>query len=207
MEKVSILPQFVYKFTCPSSELLHDTLFLLKNEAWKHNINNFLSEDNLLHKNPAYHYISEWFHECLQKVKEDLEMECDELKITQCWANKSEFKQWHHPHIHSNSIVSGVFYVTDSNSSTWFSTSSIWNLLSGENSDNVKLTYNNNKNSIIHKQQTIQGDLIIFPSSLYHSVDEHLILDSDRYSISFNSFPSGKIGNFPSLSGMEIYVK
>lgn len=96
----------------------------------------------------------------------------------------------------SNSIISGIFYVTNSNANTWFSTPNIWTTFNGENYDNLKLNYDISKNRIIHKQQTIRGDLIIFPSSLYHSVDEHLIAEQDRYSMSFNTFPSGKIGNF-----------
>ena len=52
-----------------------------------------------------------------------------------------------------------------------------------------------------------EGDLIIFPSQLYHSVDDHMKEGDDRYTLSFNSFPSGKNGSFGGKVGMEIDIK
>jgi uncharacterized protein (TIGR02466 family) len=207
MEKISILPQFVYKFSCGNEKLLSDVCNTLLLEDWEDNNNNTRSVDSFLHKRNDYYLVCKWFYDCVQEVKNDLEMECEELRITQCWSNKSVYGQWHHPHTHPNSIISGIFYVTNSNANTWFSTPNIWTTFNGENYDNLKLNYDMSKNRIIHKQQTIRGDLIIFPSSLYHSVDKHLIVEQDRYSMSFNTFPSGKIGNFSYLSGLEIFVR
>ena len=47
--------------------------------------------------------------------------------------------------------------------------------------------------------------MVIFPSSLNHAVDINRS-DDIRYTISFNAFPSGRIGIFNDLIGMDICV-
>jgi hypothetical protein len=59
---------------------------------------------------------------------------------------------------------------------------------------------------VIAKIKTSPGKLVLFPSHLYHSVDEHMIEDHPRYSLSFNTFPSGQIGNFAALAGLNLEV-
>jgi len=208
MEKVQILPQTIYKFKCPDQSLITDTLNKLSNENWKSNTYNSRTANGRLEKSKEYEKLTIWFSDCLNLVKNNLKFQCDELKITQCWANKSGLDQWHHQHVHPNSMVSGIFYLTDSNSKTWFSVRSIWTSFTGDVYDDpFKVQYGNSEELIIiHKQETISGDLIIFPSSLSHSVDQHKIEEFDRYTISFNSFPSGRIGDYGSLSGLEISI-
>lgn len=207
MEKLNILPQTVYRFKC-DEHLLTDTIHKLKNEEWVNDENNikFITKDVRLEKRFQYKELNKWFDKCLQKVKNDLDYYCDELRITQLWGNREESNQWHHTHTHPNSVVSGVFYLTDSNAVTWFSIDNIWS-----NCD--KGLYNPlkvnpiDKSLIIHKEKTIPGNLIIFPSSLVHSVDEHNMQNNPRYTMSFNSFPCGKIGNYEQLMGLKIFIK
>lgn len=112
------------------------------------------------------------------------------LNITQCWANYSGNMEGHHLHHHSNSIVSGVFYVHTSNL------------------DQLKFY----KPFLHHKQFVIQpkicnyttsdswylparqGSLILFPSHLEHSVESSPRKDT-RISLSFNTFLSGVVGS------------
>ena len=206
MEKLKILPQTVYKFKC-DKKLLKTINTLMESEQWEESKFNFRTVDERLEKKSSYNELIKWFDECLNQVKIELEFQCDKLKITQCWGNKNPFGHWHHPHIHSNSIVSGVFYVNSSNSNTWFSLKNIWDCLDVVNYKPFKLIYNESSSMIIHKNPTIAGELIIFPSTLYHSVDEHKTGDEYRHSISFNAFPTGKIGSFSALSGLEIEIK
>jgi uncharacterized protein (TIGR02466 family) len=206
MEKVKILPQTIYKFKCDKN-LLRTTNTLMESEEWVENKYNFRTSNERLEKNPNYIELINWFDKCLSEVKTELDFKCDQLKITQCWGNKSYHGNWHHPHTHPNSIVSGVFYVNSSNSNTWFSIKSIWDSFNGLSHETFRLIYDDNSTTVIHKNPTIAGDLIIFPSTLYHSVDEHLAGDEYRYTISFNSFPIGKVGSFPALNGLEIEIK
>jgi uncharacterized protein (TIGR02466 family) len=204
MEKLKILPQSVYKFKC-DKKLLKTINTLMESEEWKDNIYNFRTVDERLEKKPIYNELIRWFDECLNQVKIELGFECDKLKITQCWANKNPFGHWHHPHTHPNSIVSGIFYVNNSNSNTWFSIKSIWEFFNTVNYESFKFSICGEK--VIHKNPTVAGELIIFPSTLYHSVDEHMTGDEYRHTISFNTFPTGKIGSFSMLGGLEIEIK
>lgn len=207
MEKLNILPQTIFKFKCDKN-LLSDTLYNIKNEEWdiaESGIKS-ITKNFRLEKKIEYTGLIKWFSECLQKVKTDLDYNCDELKVTQLWGNKEELKQWHYTHIHPNSVVSGVFYLTDSNAKTWFSVENIWSNCDRGMYNPLRVNPVD-KALIIHKQKTIAGDLIIFPSCLVHSVDEHNIQNNPRYTMSFNSFPCGKVGNYGRLSGLEIDVK
>lgn len=205
MEKLEILPQTVFKFKC-DEDLLKKTLNDLENEKWVINNVKYITENHLLVRDEKYKKLHEWFHKCLTEVKEELNYNCEKLKITQSWGNKEEINQWHCIHIHPNSFISGVLYLTDSDAYTWMSVESIWSNLNL----NLFRTITNGaeeKLEVIHKQETVAGDLIIFPSSLRHSVNEHTMQKHPRYTISFNAFPCGKIGDFDLLMGLEIDVK
>ena len=47
------------------------------------------------------------------------------------------------------------------------------------------------------------GKLLIFPSTLLHGTDR-MINDEPRYSMSFNTFIEGEIGDVPSLDYVSI---
>lgn len=211
MEKIEVLPQFIFKFRCPNQELIANILGHLRGEEWIDNSRNLITADKRLDKNQSYEQLFSWFDKCLYEVKNDLQLVCDKLKVTQSWGNKSLSGQWHHPHIHSNSLISGIFYLVDSNASTWFSMNSIWNFSSYQmNYYNYQLLKFNSDDSfgeVIHKEKTTAGNLIIFPSALCHSVDEHNSLTSERYTISFNTFPCGKIGTASKSQYLEIDIK
>jgi uncharacterized protein (TIGR02466 family) len=207
MEKINILPQTIFRFKC-DEHLLFDTLHKLKNEEWSLTERSikFTTKDVRLEKKMQYEKLNKWFSECLQKVKNDLDYDCDELRITQLWGNMEKLNQWHHTHAHTNSVVSGIFYLTNSNANTWFSMENIWSNCDRNIYNPLKINPTD-KNLIIHKQKTVPGDLIIFPSSLVHSVDEHKMQSNPRYTMSFNSFPCGRIGNYECLIGLEIFIK
>lgn len=206
MEKVNICPQPLYTFTADPS-LTEEIKSLVMSETYTYNGNrtNYTSVNNRLQKKKQYKRFVDWVENtCLKELKELYNYECDKLSLTQMWSNRSEYKNWHHGHTHPYSYVSGIFYVTKSNSNTWFSFLNHWcSLGKGE----MKIDrYLENEHQIIHKEPSVPGKLIIFPSNMYHSVDEHLIEDSERYTLSFNAFPSGKVGNFFLLSGLDLTI-
>lgn len=128
------------------------------------------------------------------KILYDPVSDCS-LKITQSWANYSEDGLGHHIHTHQNSIVSGVFYVQTSDS------------------DKIKFY----KPFLAHRELQInpkqfnpitsstwwlpakQCSLVLFPSTLQHSVDPNSRKET-RISLSFNSFFSGVIGSAQGLN-------
>ena len=118
----------------------------------------------------------------------------DELVITQSWVNKSGKNQKHHSHIHPNSIVSGVFYfqMDEKLPPIQFKRTS---------HDNFALNIEqfNNFNSSTFILPVKNGELIIFPSILEHSVPPNQS-DKERISLSFNTFTKNSLGSIDSLT-------
>jgi uncharacterized protein (TIGR02466 family) len=118
--------------------------------------------------------------------------------ITQSWLNYTETKQYHHKHQHPNSLVSGVFYVN-----------------CHEELDKIKFfndTYKTIKPEIkdwnLYNSEswwfTVKtGDIILFPSSLTHMV-ENKEGTNTRISLAFNVFIKGTIGNNKNLTELVL---
>jgi uncharacterized protein (TIGR02466 family) len=145
------------------------------------------------------------------KLKEDLDLRVQDYfnkvlsttdavtpYITQSWLNYTETNQYHHKHQHPNSLVSGVFYVN-----------------CHEELDKIKFfndTYKTIKPEIkdwnLYNSEswwfTVKtGDIILFPSSLTHMV-ENKEGTNTRISLAFNVFIKGTIGNNKSLTELII---
>ena len=58
-----------------------------------------------LHSLTQFKNIFSWFHDCLNKVKEDMKLTCDELKIVSSWANLNKTNQSFHSHQHPNCFL------------------------------------------------------------------------------------------------------
>jgi len=198
MENYNILPQTIYKFYC-DQKILDKSLEHIKNIDYKDMEFNSCSKDRMINNHRELNELHNWFQSCVNEVTHDLNFK-DQLTITQSWSTRSTSGQWHHPHIHQYSIISGVFYLTDSNAETCFSIPSIWELPNifchSIDRDNTKID---------HRNKTEKGCLIIFPSSLPHYVNEHY--DSDpRYIVSFNTFFNGSMGNLNNFAGANLKI-
>ena len=114
--------------------------------------------------------------------------------ITQSWLNYTETNQYHHKHVHPNSLVSGVFYINC-------------------HEEHDKIKFFNEKYSIIKPEvkdwniwnseswwfSVKTGDIILFPSSLTHMVETKQG-DNTRISLAFNVFIKGTVGNNKNLT-------
>ena len=110
--------------------------------------------------------------------------------ITQSWINYTKSDQFHHKHNHSNSLVSGIFYVSADKKvdSITFSKVSLH--------DQIKLNitkYNIfNSSSCTFPVET--GNILLFRSSLVHGVGKKKG-NNIRISLSFNVFIKGTVGD------------
>ncbi len=114
--------------------------------------------------------------------------------ITQSWLNYTETNQYHHKHAHPNSLVSGVFYINC-------------------HEEHDKIKFFNDKYSTIKPEvkdyniwnseswwfSVKTGDIILFPSSLTHMVENKQGTNT-RISLAFNVFIKGTIGNNKALT-------
>jgi uncharacterized protein (TIGR02466 family) len=146
-------------------------------------------------------------HKSFKDLKEDLFLRVEDYfdkvicpsnnitpYITQSWLNYTETNQYHHKHQHPNSLVSGVFYIN-----------------CNEQFDKIKFFKNDYqtikpevKSWNLYNSETWwfsvkTGDVIMFPSSLTHMV-ENKQGDNTRISLAFNVFIKGTVGNNKNLT-------
>ena len=145
------------------------------------------------------------------KLKEDLDLRVqDYFKkvlsttdavtpfITQSWLNYTETKQYHHKHTHPNSLVSGVFYV---NCHEELDKIKFFN--DGYKTIKPEIKDWNLYNSESWWFTVKTGDIILFPSSLTHMV-ENKEGTNTRISLAFNVFIKGNIGNNKNLTELVL---
>ncbi len=140
-------------------------------------------------------------------------LDCDDslnFEIKNSWVNLHDTNDYAGIHKHSNSIISGVYYPIvddDSGSIVFQKDKSYYNLWT----DTIEIGFNYQKHQDQEKLNIFntdawgvsprQGDLLLFPSLLYHSVTENLS-KSKRYSLAFNVFPNGQFGD--NLNSLKI---
>ena len=106
----------------------------------------------------------------------------EELYITQSWANRNKKGMVHHEHIHPNSIVSGILFLNEEKKLPPVKFSK--NMF---NSIQLKINKYNFFNSANFSLANDPGNLVLFPSSLRHSVPVNTH-EEERYTLSFNTF-------------------
>tara|TARA_R100000963_G_C4603451_1_gene76355 strand:+ start:50 stop:676 length:627 start_codon:yes stop_codon:yes gene_type:complete len=114
-----------------------------------------------------------------------------QLYITQSWLNFTKENQYHHQHSHPNSLISGVLYFdVDKNDDRIYFFNTQYKSISLETrKDKFNLW-----NSSSWWFPIFTGQLVMFPSSLVHSV-KNKIGENTRISLSFNTFVKGKMGS------------
>ena len=140
---------------------------------------------------------------CLDNVhlyaKEIMQVD-NEMYITNSWLNITDKDRQHILHCHTNSIISGVFYVKASDSQPSIS----FNRMSPPFLLNLKSKEYNQYNSIEWSVPVEDNMLIIFPSSCYHYVQPNET-NNKRISIAFNTFIRGQLGAV--REGADLFLK
>ena len=120
------------------------------------------------------------------------------LDITQSWLNAYNATSFNPVHNHMNSIISWVFYI---------------NCLKLPNNKADEIILLNNGHEMFrdielsiahptmfsakaHSVSVVSGDLVLFPSSVRHSVNVNETTDQIRISLSFNTFMFGVLGKY-----------
>ena len=115
-----------------------------------------------------------------------------ELYITQSWLNITKPGEFHHQHSHSNSILSGVFYISTEEGDSITFTDPNFDL---KHVLKIEPKEFNVWNSSICSSPSITNELILFPSWMIHQVEPNEKATTDRISISFNTFVKGTLGS------------
>ena len=159
---------------------------------------NYRSDDSYLLRNEEFKNIKTFLSESVDKFTKNVLNSKQRLVITQCWANRNPKGSRHHEHVHPNSIISGVMYfqINEKLPPIQFAKT---------NQDAMKLDPEkyNHVNSESFMLPCKPGELILFPSSLKHSVPINQG-DEDRISISFNTFSIDALGSEQALTHLDI---
>ena len=160
------------------------------------NEGNTTSNDNYILKNKEFKNLKEELDLKVQDYFDKVVSPANNITpyITQSWLNYTETNQYHHKHSHSNSLVSGVFYINchEEHDKIKFFNDKYSNI-------NLEIKDWNIWNSESWWFPVKTGDIILFPSSLTHMVETKQG-DNTRISLAFNVFIKGIIGNNKQLT-------
>lgn len=194
-----LFPTPVAKFQL-GREFTTEEMDFVNQQPTHKNMGNTTSDDRyvLTHKTMTSLYA--FVQECVGTYIQNIYAPKNEvsLRVTQSWFNYSKPGEWHHKHAHPNSFVSGVLYmkaVKDSDKIYFYN--------EGYSQISIPTQNYNGYNSTSWWLPVETGDLMLFPSSLTHSV-EPVQADSTRISLAFNTFPVGYVGQEESLTALHL---
>ena len=152
------------------------------------------SKDTFILDNPELSKIRTFIETKLNQYVVKIYNSSDKLVITQSWLNKSGKGESHHLHHHPNSMISGVWYpvIHEKLPPIEFHKHQTRDISLG-------IEKHNNFNSETFLLPLKAGELILFPSYLYHMVQPNQSHD-ERISLSFNTWPKGDMGSIDSLT-------
>jgi Putative 2OG-Fe(II) oxygenase len=188
----------IYEFFC-DTDLIDKVMSGIKEKQfdWKSTVGesdkkkpltNFGYEDNE-HNAPFYDpELFSWIEECIAKVSES-HFNNMNFTIVDSWLTKSNFGEIINPHMHTNSIISGLLYFsTFKKSGTKFLYNDPWCQISG-------CPINLPKN---YKEVTVypeKGKLLLWQSDIIHTIEPHTDLKNTRYTLAFNVFVDGIVSD------------
>tara|TARA_B100000212_G_C27270056_1_gene488332 strand:+ start:61 stop:666 length:606 start_codon:yes stop_codon:yes gene_type:complete len=149
------------------------------------------SADTFLLRKQELKRLKDWIEITLDTFVKNVYKSQTELYITQSWLNTIGFGGGLSAHHHPNSIISGVWYPEI----TMKQTPSIY-FCNFQKPSNILL---NVDDTTLYNSDTMyapiqSGNLILFPSNLFHGVKPNTI-DKNRYSLSFNTWTHNDLGS------------
>ena len=195
---INLPPQELYLFEAPADMVVRMQK-LADNLEFIPEVKNRAISSPRQEINPEFKFFVRWVEACLGFVKDDLDLMCDRVEVTQMWMNRATKGYKVHKHHHPNSMFSAVYYVQDTNGTRFFQ-ESLWSkdfgLLSPMKHPNQGIEH-------VYEHSAKAGQLLVFPSQMQHDSAEQTH-EGYRYTMALNAFPKGVIGDYNKLSGMEL---
>ena len=173
------------------------------NEGMEKNYANYVSKDKYVLNQPDAKEVKDFCQHHLENFYRTVFGDTStktEKEITQSWYNMNRKGEFHHEHTHQNSIVSGVFYVNASPKDTIKFIDYTHYAINVCDKDPLKTPFNSVETSF----NVSSGDLILFPSSTYHSVPLITEENNIRISVAFNSWIRGTIGEEDKITLVKV---
>lgn len=148
---------------------------------------------------PAFFGVKTFIQSCIDDyVKEIIAPTTDmKLYITQSWINFNRYGDKHHQHFHSNSILSGSFYLNVTEQDMIFFANPVKQNI---HISKVPNWWNMGRIGV----NVSNGDVIIFPSHVEHGVEYQSQENHVRVSIAFNTWFKGEIGDEHGLTKLVL---
>ncbi len=166
----------------------NDKTYVLKIDGTKEKLNNWQSKPDL-HKSENFKQFAEYLIEANKEVIRDkLQYEFDDIRITDMWANHLKPGEYHPPHTHSNNVWSGVWYAdAEQTSGICFADPKVQaNVIVPSSKSSVD-------NATVLQYTAKTNRIYLFPSWLYHWVPA-LQGNKTRTSVSWNIQLIGNVG-------------
>lgn len=174
----------------------------IKNLKMVRNQINLISENLYIFEEPELRSIGEAVQEALDIYASDVLGIPQKLYVTQSWSLINEPKVGMHGHSHSNSLVSGSLYycpLPSPPSNMVFNRHSFYRQLEINPERGRRNLYNTPLNVVTPRQ----NEVVLFSSSLTHVVEPNMSSEP-RYSIAFNTFIKGKVGDYRDVSELVL---
>lgn len=187
-------------------QIPYDIINYSKNCDYGPNTGNVTSRNTNVLSEPYFSDVLKFIGEQIFHFAHNIYM-YDESKIqfyiTQSWLNMTKKDEFHHIHNHSNSIISGVFYikVEDTDQINFLDKSS--NVFGANKTIELPRKETQSPyNTDTFSMRVEEGDLLLFDSKIPHGVDK---LKTDlRISLSFNTFVKGEFGREENLTFLNL---
>ena len=144
------------------------------------NVDSTHQYDNSIHNNPVFKDLVNTIYENSKLYLKELGYNdnfVNSLSIENMWANVSKSEDFLFPHVHPNSLLSGVFYVKTGSNNTITFFDDIYNM-------NVPPQYDNSLNFNTCVYDCTPGRMILFRSNFLHGTEKQI--DGEKIVISFN---------------------
>lgn len=198
MEKINGISIPFYKFRAEESLIkqVYDDVTNLKFLSESTYENGFVYHD-FYHEN-----LFNFFNASINEFKKIYFHDEVNFPIVDCWVNKYGRMNKLNRHMHSNSVICGLYYVTthtDKQAATIFEADNPW-LFVKPNLNSLNFSINNddtriNGSTLKGEVMPESGTLILFPPSLYHYMNTITKFKDFRYTIAFNTFADGVISD------------
>ena len=176
----------------------------LKNDTYTNYGGNTTSMNSYVLDNEKFKSLKNYIQICIDEYAYDIMKISRDTKfeITQSWINYNNSGESHHNHKHSNSVISGVFYIEgDGDCPIVFHRDDSRAFFGGNFEYNIE-EYNmlNSRTWVLPNKK---NHLVLFPSTISHSVNRN-DTNNERVSLSFNTFIKGYIGDSKRLTELKI---
>lgn len=176
-------------------------LDFVSNADTKKNVGNRTSTDNRILENTVLSEIKKFVTHSAEQYFQNIYQPKHQvgLRVTQSWCNYTESGEFHHKHTHPNSFISGVLYIQVDEF-----IDRIYFYNEGYRQLEIPAREFNMYNSTSWWFPCLTGQLLLFPSSCYHMVDNRANCGFTRISLSFNTFLTGRVGDYSDLTGLDV---